>query len=84
MFVKPWDEESKNIFKRLSNYGRARTTNVQLVRNFSKRSKIRELSQRDMLTITHNRRKRESWFNIPEDVFVTPHGPGFFFKRNKF
>ena len=84
MFVKPWNEESENILRRISIYGRAKTNNLQLVRDFSKRSEIRELSQQGFFTISNNRRKHESWFNIPEDIFVKPKGHGFEFKRIRY
>lgn len=88
MFVFPWNEESENIFRRVSTFGRAKTNNVQLAREFSKRSEYRLLEGQGFLSISNNRRKRESWFNIPEDVFVSPRntkkGLGFEFKRIQF
>ena len=88
MFIKPWNEEAENILRRLSTYGRARTHNVQLARDFSKRSEIRQLSNQGLFSISNNRRNKESWFNIPEDVFVSPRntkkGIGFEFKRIQF
>jgi len=76
--IYPWDEESERIFRKISSFGRANTNNVQLARDFSKRGQIRMLCNKNLLSISTNRRKRESWFNIPEDVTVSP-----VFKKNK-
>lgn len=88
MFVHPWNDFSENIFRRVSTFGRAKTNNVQFARDFSKRSEYRLLEKQGFLSISNNRRKRESWFNIPEDVFVSPRntkkGLGFEFKRIQF
>ena len=88
MFIHPWNEEAENIFRRISTFGRARTQNVQLARDFSKRSEIRELCNQGFFSISNNRKRHESWFNIPEDVFCTPKntktGLGFEFKRIQF
>ena len=85
MFVKPWNEEAENIFKRISTFGRARTTNVQIAKDFSRNPKMRELTRQGFFSISCNRRTREHWFNIPENVFVSPQhtkkGYGFEFKR---
>jgi len=85
LFVKPWNEEAEQIFRRISSFGRARTNNVQLARDFSKRTEIRQLCNQGFFSISNNRRKHESWFNIPEDVFVSPRntkkGLAFEFKK---
>jgi len=87
MFIKPWNDESENIFRKISVFGRAKTNNVQLARDFSKRSEIRMLCKQNLFSISNNRRKKESWFNTYEDVFVQPrntkNGFGFVFKRIK-
>jgi len=84
LFVKPWNEEAEHILRRVSSFGRARTSNVKLARDFSKRADIRELCKQDFFSISNNRRKHESWFTVPEDVFVRPKGIGFEFKRLKY
>jgi len=72
MGVYPWNEEAEHIFRRISTFGRARTDNVKLAREFSKKTEIRQLCRQDLFSISHNRRKHESWFTIPENVFVRP------------
>ena len=86
--IYPWNEESENIFRKISSFGRARTVNMKLSRDFSRRTEINDLCDRDFFSISNNRRKHESWFNVPEDVFVrsinTRKGIAFEFKRIKF
>ena len=88
MFIYPWNEEAENIFRKVSAFGRTRTNNVQLARDFSKRSEIRQLCNQGFFSISNNRKRHESWFNIPEDVFVSPRntkkGIGFEFHRIRY
>lgn len=88
MFIHPWNDEAENIFRRISTFGRARTQNMKLVREFSNQSEINHLCDKGFFSISNNRRKHESWFNIPEDVFVRPkntkRGIVFEFDRLKF
>ena len=83
--IKPWDDKSENVFRRISTHGRARTQNVQMAKEFSRNPKIRELTRQGYFSISSNRRTREHWFNIPEDVFVSPRNSkrGLFFEFKK-
>ncbi len=69
--IRPWSEESEKVFKEISTFGRYRAPS-SLGREFSKIPKIRELSNNNLFCISSNRRKRESWFNIPKNVSVSP------------
>ena len=70
--IKPWDEKSCDIFTELSMFRSSRVKDLKIPRSFSKKPAIRNLINNDFLTITSNRRKKESWFNIPKTVTVFP------------
>ena len=86
MFVKPWNDEAENIFRRISTFCRARTTNMRFVKEFTNQPEINHLCNIGLLSISNSRRKHESWFNIPEDVFVRPKNTkrGIVFEFNRF
>jgi hypothetical protein len=87
MFVKPWNKDSEMILRQLSLFGRAYTKDMFIPIDFSKNKAIRELTNKDLLDITSNRRKRKTVFTVPLDVMVVPkpfdNGINFHFKRFK-
>jgi hypothetical protein len=83
--IKPWDDKSQEIFQELSMFRSSRVRDMTIPQLYSRRKEIRMLTDNDFLSITGNRRKKESWFNLHESVFVTPKftKKGMFFQFKK-
>ena len=88
--IYPWDEESKRILKRLSQYGRTNSDNTHLPRMFGTKYKnILDDGLLDIATTRYGKRKDKVLFQTPEDVRIFEEldqigRPLFKFKRIRF
>ena len=83
--VKPWSQEAANIIRQLmKNNGRANTSNINLGREFGRKTDLIDKGFLDVATTRYSKKPDKTLFQVPPEIDIVEMPPFFSFKRKKF